>query len=41
MSFLSYHPGELAAQDKAGTRGAAAELAAGKRSALSLSLIHI
>jgi len=40
MSFLSYHPGELAAQDKAGTRGAAAELAAGKRSALSFSSSH-
>jgi len=40
MSFSSYHPGELAAQDKAGTRGAAAELAAGKRSALSFSSSH-
>ena len=40
MSVLSYHPGELAAQDKAGTKGAAAELAVGKRSALSFSSSH-
>lgn len=40
MSVISYHPGELAAQDKAGTRGAAAELALGKRSALSFSSGH-
>ncbi|WP_086930755.1 pyridoxamine 5'-phosphate oxidase family protein [Agarilytica rhodophyticola] len=36
----SYHRGELAAQDKAGTRGAAAELAVGKRSALNFSSNH-
>lgn len=36
----SYHRGELAAQDKAGTRGAAAELGAGKRSALNFSFNH-
>lgn len=40
MSVISYHPGELAAQDKAGTRGVAAELALGKRSALSFSSGH-
>ncbi|WP_076420401.1 pyridoxamine 5'-phosphate oxidase family protein [Colwellia sp. UCD-KL20] len=36
----SYHPGELAAQDKAGTRGAAAELAVGKRNSLNFSANH-
>jgi len=36
----SYHSGELAAQEKAGTRGAAAELAAGKRDTLSFSSNH-
>lgn len=40
MPDLSYHPGELSAQDKAGTRGAAAELAAGKSSALRFSSNH-
>ena len=35
-----YHHGELAAQDKAGTRGAASELAAGKRSALNFLANH-
>lgn len=40
MSVMSYHPGELTAQDKAGTRGSAAELAVGKRSALSFSSSH-
>ncbi|MGB0943011.1 MAG: pyridoxamine 5'-phosphate oxidase family protein [Marinomonas sp.] len=35
-----YHQGELAAQDKAGTRGAASELAAGKRSALNFLANH-
>lgn len=40
MTITSYHPGELVAQDKAGTRGAAAELAAGKRSALNFSSNH-
>jgi len=34
------HSKELAAQDKAGTRGVAAELAVGKRSALSFSSNH-
>ncbi len=36
----SYHKGELAAQDKAGTRGAAAELAAGMRNSLNFSSNH-
>ena len=36
----SYHHGELVAQDKAGTQGAAAELAAGKRSALNFFFNH-
>lgn len=40
MSDSSYHPGELAAQDKAGTRGVAAELAVGKHSALSFASGH-
>ncbi len=40
MSVSTYHPGELSAQDKAGTRGVAAELAAGKRSALSFASGH-
>ena len=40
MSILSYHSGELSAQDKAGTKGVAAELAAGKRSALNFASAH-
>lgn len=40
MSVLTYHSGELIAQDKAGTKGVAAELAAGKRSALSFASGH-
>eukprot|EP00523_Entomoneis_sp_CCMP467_P008532 CAMPEP_0168739116 /NCGR_PEP_ID=MMETSP0724-20121128/11287_1 /TAXON_ID=265536 /ORGANISM="Amphiprora sp., Strain CCMP467" /LENGTH=571 /DNA_ID=CAMNT_0008786489 /DNA_START=26 /DNA_END=1741 /DNA_ORIENTATION=- len=36
----TYHPGELAAQDKAGTRGVAAELLAGKTDTLSFSKNH-
>ncbi|WP_067102260.1 FAD-binding oxidoreductase [Marinomonas atlantica] len=40
MSVSTYHPGELSAQDKAGTKGVAAELAAGKRSALSFASGH-
>ncbi len=35
-----FHSGELTAQDKAGTRGAAAELAAGKRNSLNFSSNH-
>lgn len=40
MSVSTYHPGELTAQDKAGTKGVAAELAGGKRSALSFASGH-
>jgi len=39
-SSTSYHRGELAAQDRAGTRGAAAELALVKRDALNFSKNH-
>mmetsp|Transcript_26335 Transcript_26335/g.40404 ORF Transcript_26335/g.40404 Transcript_26335/m.40404 type:complete len:235 (+) Transcript_26335:566-1270(+) len=35
-----FHAGELAAQDKAGTRGAASELAVGQRSTLNFSSNH-
>ncbi|WP_165725000.1 FAD-binding oxidoreductase [Pseudoalteromonas sp. SA25] len=40
MSVSTYHPGELSAQDKAGTKGVAAELAAGMRSTLSFASGH-
>lgn len=39
-SSSSFHSGELAAQDKAGTRGVAAELAVGKQLSLSFSANH-
>jgi len=40
MPVSTYHSGELTAQNKAGTKGVAAELAAGKRSALSFASGH-
>lgn len=40
LSPTSFHAGELAAQDKAGTRGVAAELGVVKRSALNFSSNH-
>lgn len=40
MTIPSDHPGELVAQNKAGSRSAAAELAVGKPSALNFSSDH-